>query len=68
MGSAAKSIAELRKFNPNDTNEIDQAIKASGQSEEDLGYVPMRTKIQDLVVLVGKRNGEVIQLLLLKPW
>ncbi|NOT82519.1 MAG: hypothetical protein HOP01_07355 [Gallionella sp.] len=47
---------------------IDQAIKASGQSEKDLGYVPMRTKIQDLVVLVGKRNGEVIQLLLLKPW
>ncbi|NOT82037.1 MAG: hypothetical protein HOP01_04840 [Gallionella sp.] len=68
VGSAAKSIAELRKLNPNDMGKIDQAIKASGQSEKDLGYVPMRTKIQDLVVLVGKRNGEVIQLLLLKPW
>jgi hypothetical protein len=68
VANAAKPIAELRKLNPNDTGKIDQAIKASGRNEVDLGYVPMRTKIRDLAVLVGKRDSEAIQLLLLKPW
>lgn len=66
--STAKPLAELRKLNPNDKSEIDAAIRSSGRNEADLAYIPMRAKVQDLVVLIGKNDGEIIQLLKLRPW
>ncbi len=66
--SAAKPLSELKKLNPNDTNEIDTAIRSSGRNEADLGYLPMRAKVKDLAVLIGKGDGKIIQLLKLKPW
>jgi hypothetical protein len=66
--STAKPLAELRKLNPNNISEIDTAIRSSGHNEADLAYIPMRAKVQDLTVLVGKNDGEIIQLLKLRPW
>lgn len=65
---AARPLAELRKINPNDSDKIDAAINSSGRNDADLGYLPMRAKYQDLAVLVGRSDGEIIGLLKLRPW
>lgn len=65
---AAKPIANLKKYNPERSAEIDDAVRNSGRSEADLGYLPLRAKYQDQAVLVGKADGQVIKVLRLHPW
>ena len=67
-GRAAKPMAELKKLNPERTVEIDDAVRNSGRAEADLGYLPLRAKYQDLVVLVGKSDGLVLKMLTMNPW
>ncbi|MDH4235396.1 MAG: hypothetical protein OEV15_09730, partial [Gallionella sp.] len=65
---AAKPIAELKKLNPEHLYDIEEAVRSSGRAEADLGYAPLKAKHQDLAVLVGKSDGQVLKLLQLKPW
>ena len=65
---AAKPIAELRVGNPQHIAVIDEAIRSSGRSETDLGYLPLRAKYQNQVVLVGKSDGRVLAVLRINPW
>lgn len=67
-GRAAKSIAELKKLNPNRTAEIDNAVRSSGQTEAELGFVPLRAKYQDQVVVLKKKDGKVLEMLQMHPW
>lgn len=67
-GRAAKPLAELKKINPDRVVEIDGAIRASGRSETDIGFLPLRAKYRSLVVLVGKSDGKVLAMLTLRPW
>ena len=67
-GKAAKPLAELKKINPDRIAEIDGAIHASGRSETDIGFLPLRAKYRSLVVLVGKSDGKVLAMLKMKPW
>ena len=67
-GQAAKPIADLKKYNPERTAEIDEAVRNSGRTEADLGFLPLRAKYQDQAVLVGKADGQVIKVLRLHPW
>lgn len=67
-GQAAKPLAELKKLNPNRTADIDEAIRASGRNEADVGFLPLRAKYRDLTVLVGKGDGNVLALLKMDPW
>lgn len=66
--NATHSLGELRNLNPQDATTLDKAILETGKSEVDLSYLPLRAKHQDLVVLVGKNDGKIYQLLNLKPW
>lgn len=67
-GQAAKSIADLKKHNPDRTAEIDDAVRNSGRAEADIGFVPLRAKYQDQAVLVGKSDGQVVTVLRMRPW
>ena len=67
-GMAAKPLAELKKLNPDNIAEIDDAIRVSGRNETDLGFLPLRAKYRPLTVVVGKNNGKVLAILKLKPW
>lgn len=64
---AAKPVTELKKLNPDRTADIDNSIRASGRAESDVGFLPLRAKYQDQVVLVGKSDGRVLALLPLNP-
>lgn len=64
----AKPIAELKKLNPDRVAEIENALNATGQTEANLGFLPLRAKYEDIAVIVGKSGGEVITTLPMRPW
>jgi len=64
---AGKSIAELKKLNPDCTTEIDKAVAATGLDEAGLRFLPLRAKYEDIAVLVEK-NGKVLTTLNMRPW
>ena len=66
--SVARPVAALRKRNPDQNPEIDDAIHDSGLPEADLGYLPLRAKYQDQAVLVRKSDGTIVQVLPINPW
>ena len=68
VGQAARPIAELKKLNPEHIADIDDAVRASGRAESDVGFVPMRAKYRDETVLVGKSDGNILGLLPTRPW
>jgi hypothetical protein len=67
-GQAAKSVAELKELNPQHSADIDKLIRASGRTESDVGYLPLRAKIRDQAVLVEKGSGEILGQLDVDPW
>ncbi len=67
-GQAARPVAELKKLNPAQAAAIDDAIRASGRSESEVGFLPLRAKYHDESVLVEKSDGRILQLLRIKPW
>ena len=67
-GMAARPLAELRKLNPEHAAGIDEAIRSSGRNEADLGFLPLRAKHRNLVILVEKSNGKVLAILQMRPW
>ena len=67
-GKAAKPLAELKEIYPERSAEIENAVRSSGLSEADVGYVPLRAKHQNLSVLVGKADGKVVKILRIDPW
>ena len=66
-GRAAKPIAELKKLNPDRVDEIADAVRATGQKEADLSFLPLRAKYEDMAVIVDK-NGKVLTTLQMRPW
>ena len=67
-GAIAKPLAELRKLNVDRTAEIDNAVRNSGRTEAEIGYLPLRAKYQNQAILVGKNDGKVLAVLPLQPW
>jgi hypothetical protein len=67
-GRAAQPLAELRKLNPDRSADIDNAVRASGRAESDVGFLPLRAKHENQAVLVGKSDGKVLALLPINPW
>lgn len=67
-GRVARPMADLRKLNQGRASEIDDAIRSSGRNEADLGFLPLRAKYRNLVVLVGKNDGKVLSMLQMRPW
>jgi len=67
-GNVAKPIAELKKFNPDHTAHIDEAVRNSGRPEADIGYLPLRAKHQHQALLLGKSDGQILKILRLQPW
>jgi hypothetical protein len=64
----AKPIAELKKLNPDRVAEIEHAVSAAGQTEANLGFLPLRAKHENIAVIVGKSDGRLITTLPVNPW
>lgn len=67
-GQTAKPIAELRRLNPQQVAEIDGELAHNGWVESDIGFVPLRSKFEDMAVVVNKRDGKILKMLKVQPW
>lgn len=68
VAHAAQPLAELRRLNPQRAAEIDQLLRTTGWQEASTGFVPLRSKFEDMAVLVDKRDGNILQMLKMTPW
>lgn len=68
ISAAAKPLAELKNLNPNRVTEIDAALKSTGLQEADIGFVALRSKFEDMTVLINKHDGKVLDMLKMPPW
>lgn len=68
--AAARGIplAQIRHLNPGSSKLLDQAVRASGEAEENLRVLPLRGLTRDASVLVSVQSGRVNEILLLHPW
>lgn len=46
VAQTAKPISELKKLNPGQDGEIDNAVHTSGRAEAELGFLPLRANIK----------------------
>lgn len=68
VGAAAQPIDTLKKLNPYRVAEIDDTIRRNGWVESEIGFVPLRSKFEDMAVVVNKRDGKVLTMLKMQPW
>jgi hypothetical protein len=68
VAAAAKPLGELRKINPTRIAEIDAELQSQGWVESEIGFVPLRSKFEDMAVLINKRNGSILKMLKMRPW
>lgn len=61
--SRARNLSELKNYNINVN--LDDLAKKYGQAD---GWLPLKANAKDMVVLVNKKEGNVIQIVDLRPW
>jgi len=64
----ALPLSDLKAKNPDHAAEIDQAMIESGLSQEEIGYLPLFAKMENMTVLVNKQDGKVIKVLRIDNW
>ncbi|MFC3146210.1 TfpX/TfpZ family type IV pilin accessory protein [Piscinibacterium candidicorallinum] len=64
--SRARPLRELHQFNPDATSDV-SAIESKFPGEM-AAYVPLKGVAQDLVVIVERQTGSVVQVVALNPW
>lgn len=66
--SKLRPLEELKNFNKNDVHKIEALLDKYKQSNTDVGYFPLRGRAKDLVVIVNRSNGNVMEYVDLMPW
>lgn len=64
----AAPIAKLRLLNPGAREEIDRIVAATGRKEDEIDFLPMKSRKRDLAVIVDGRSAEVLRIVALRPW
>jgi len=63
-----QSIDALRGFNPSGTKQIDELIRRHGSPASGIGFLPLKGKVKDLAVILGRERAEVLEIVDLRPW
>ncbi len=67
-GLAAHDLGELKKINPGHEAEVDAALKKGGWKAGEVGFLPLRSKFEDIAMIVNRADGKVLTSLQLNPW
>ena len=63
-----RPLSDLKLHNKDRPQEVDTLIKQYTDTYQDVGYLPLKAKANDLVVIVSRTTGEVLEMSKLKPW
>jgi len=61
-------LETLKQFNVSNIDDYNQMISIYSEDLSSYGYLPLQANAMDLVVVVDKRNAEVLEIVELKPW
>lgn len=64
----AQALEQLKAFNKERIAEVDSLSSKYRVKKADVGFVPLKGKIQDLSVVIDRTTGEVLEIVDLKPW
>jgi hypothetical protein len=67
-GSYAKSLAELKKKNPQIEAELKSVLASTNTEELKAGYLPLNTKDNDMAVILEKSTGKILGMIFANPW
>ena len=67
-GARAKPLAELEKKQPDQAAMIRKFIADSGRKADEIGYLAMKARNQDMTVVVDKSTGAILGFLPVDPW
>jgi hypothetical protein len=68
VSKRAKPLAELKLLNSKKIDVVNSIPSKFGLPEKQLGYIPLRGKINDAVVIVDIQSANVMGYVALKPW
>lgn len=63
-----QAIDALRGFNKDRAVEIDALLQRHMARAGNIGFLPLKAKVQDLAVIVARDTAEVLEITSLKPW
>jgi hypothetical protein len=64
----AKPLAELREKRPESEADLTRVVKTFGQGWDDLAFLPVHARKQDLTAIIDRRDGSVVKVLAIDPW
>ncbi|MGQ0591392.1 MAG: TfpX/TfpZ family type IV pilin accessory protein [Gammaproteobacteria bacterium] len=64
----SQPLAELREKRPESEADLTRVVKMFGQGWDDLAFLPVRARKQDLTAIIDRRNGNVVKVLPIDPW
>jgi hypothetical protein len=67
-GARARPLAELEKKQPSQVEAIRKFVRDSGRKAEEIGFLPMKARNQDMTVVVEIATGAIVGFLPVEPW
>ncbi len=64
----SRPLAELREKRPEAAADLARLIDSFGEDAGHIGFLPMRARARDLTAVIDRRNGNLIEVLLIDPW
>ena len=61
-------LSRLKEFNKDKFAIIDGLVNQYVTKKTDVGFLPLKAKVNDLAVLVNRNTGEVLTMVDMKPW
>lgn len=68
LAGAAKSLSELKLYNPYRVSELERIITSRNWKDAQVGYIPLRSKFGDIAIVVSRTSGETVGVLDMLPW
>jgi hypothetical protein len=67
-GARARPLAELEKKQPSEVETIRKFVRDSGRKADQIGFLPMKARNQDMTVVVEIATGDIVGFLPVEPW
>jgi hypothetical protein len=68
VGKAAKPLDVLEKRQPKHASEIRDFIRDTGRKADELGFLPMKARNNDMSVIVDVKTAAIVGILPIDPW